>query len=93
VASSPEAAAGYGFIVMFVPYLSSAFVPVDTMPVWLRWVAGHQPLTPIIETIRALLFDTPVGAQGWIALGWCAGLLLLAIALTTVVFRRKAGRR
>jgi len=59
--SSPEAAAGYGFILMFLPYLSSAFVPVDTMPEWLQWVARHQPLTPIIETIRALLMGTEIG--------------------------------
>jgi ABC-2 type transport system permease protein len=92
-ASSPEAATGYGFIVMFVPYLSSAFVPVATMPVWLRWIAEHQPLTPIIETLRSLFFDAPVGSNGPIALAWCLGLLLVAVALSVVVFRAKAGRR
>lgn len=92
-ASSPEAASGFGFIVLFVPYLSSAFVPVDTMPVWLRWVAGHQPLTPIIETLRSLLFDTEVGTNGAIALAWCLGLLLIAVVLSSVVFRARAGRR
>lgn len=92
-ASSPEAASGFGFIVLFVPYLSSAFVPVDTMPVWLRWVAEHQPLTPIIETLRSLLFGTEVGTNGAIALAWCLGLLLVSVVLSGLVFRARAGRR
>lgn len=92
-ASSPEAASGYGFIVMFVPYVSSAFVPIDTMPSWLQWVARNQPLTPIIETIRGLLTGAPVGGQGGIALAWCAGILLVAAVWTTIVFRAKSGRR
>ena len=57
-AGSPEAASGYGFIILFLPYLSSAFVPVDTMPTWLQWIAENQPVTPIIETIRGLLFGS-----------------------------------
>ena len=93
-ASSPDAANGYGFILMFLPYVSSAFVPVDTMPVWLRGVAEHQPLTPIIDTIRGLLLGTGIhGADGWWALGWCALILAIGIAGSTWLFRRKAGRR
>jgi len=91
--SSPEAAAGYGFILMFLPYLSSAFVPVDTMPEWLQWVARHQPLTPIIETIRGLLMGTEIGDAGWLALGWCGIILAVAIVWTSLLFRAKAGRR
>ncbi|MCS0499014.1 ABC transporter permease [Protaetiibacter mangrovi] len=92
-ASSPEAASGYGFFLMFLPYLSSAFVPVDTMPEWLRWIADNQPLTPIIETIRGLLLGTEIGADGWWAIGWCALILAVALVLTRVLFRAKAGRR
>jgi ABC-2 type transport system permease protein len=92
-ASSPEAASGYGFFLMFLPYLSSAFVPVDTMPQWLRPIAEHQPLTPIIETIRGLLLGTDIGGSGWWALGWCALILAVAVVLTRVLFRAKAGRR
>ena len=93
-ASSPDAANGYGFILMFLPYVSSAFVPVDTMPSWLRWVAEHQPLTPIIETIRGLLLGTGIhGADGWWALGWCALILAAGIVWSGWLFRRKAGRR
>ena len=92
-ASSPEAAGGYGFILMFLPYISSAFVPVDTMPEWLQWVAHNQPLTPIIETIRGLLMGTPIGDSGWLAVGWCALILVVAIVWASVLFRAKAGRR
>ena len=92
-AGSPEAASGYGFIILFLPYLSSAFVPVDTMPTWLQWIAENQPITPIIETIRSLLFGLPLGTQPWWAIGWCLGILLVAVAWGAWLFRRKAGRR
>jgi ABC-2 type transport system permease protein len=94
VASSPDAANGYGFILMFLPYLSSAFVPVDTMPTWLRGVAEHQPLTPIIETLRGMLLGTGIhGTDGWWALGWCALILAVGVVGSTWLFRRRAGRR
>lgn len=92
-ASSPEAASGYGFFLMFLPYISSAFVPVDSMPEWLQWVAENQPLTPIIETIRGLLLGTEIGNSGWLAVGWCAFILVVAVVLTRILFRAKAGRR
>src|SRR5690606_5191009 len=85
------AANGYGFFLMFLPYLSSAFVPVETMPEWLRPLAEHQPLTPIIETIRGLLLGTEIGQSGWWALGWCALILGVAVVLTRVLFRAEAG--
>lgn len=90
---SAEAANGYGFILLFLPYLSSAFVPVDTLPVWLRWIAEHQPVTPIIETIRALLTGTDAGSAPWFAVGWCVLILIIAMVWGAVMFRRKAGRR
>jgi len=92
-AGSPEAASGYGFIILFLPYLSSAFVPVATMPSWLQWIAENQPVTPIIETIRGLLFALPLGSQPWWAIGWCLGILLVSVAWGAWLFRRKAGRR
>ncbi|MET0672233.1 MAG: ABC transporter permease [Microbacterium pygmaeum] len=92
-AGSAEAASGYGFVILFLPYLSSAFVPVDTMPTWLQWIAENQPITPIIETIRSLLFGLPLGTQPWWALGWCIGILLIAMIWGAWLFRRKAGRR
>lgn len=92
-ASSAEAANGYGFILLFIPYISSAFVPIDKLPEWLRWVAENQPLTPIIETIRGLLIGTPLDSQPLWALGWCALILAIAVIWGAAAFRRKAGRR
>jgi ABC-2 type transport system permease protein len=90
-ASGPEAASGYGFIILFVPYLSSAFVPVDTMPPWLQWVSEHQPVTPIIETIRGLLTGSPIGSNAALAVVWCCGILAAAVMWSAWLFRRKAG--
>jgi ABC-2 type transport system permease protein len=91
--SGPEAAGGFGFILLFVPYVSSAFVPIDTLPTWLRWVAENQPLTPIIESIRSFLTGTDLGTSGWWALAWCGLILAIALVWSSVMFRRKAGRR
>ncbi|MEP6480902.1 MAG: ABC transporter permease [Rhodoglobus sp.] len=92
-AGSEGAASGYGFALLFLPYISSAFVPVSTLPSWLQWVAQHQPVTPIVETIRGLLMHTPLGNEPLYAVIWCAVILLIAVAWGTIMFRRKAGRR
>lgn len=86
---SPEAASGFTFFVMFLPYPSSAFVPVRTMPGWIHGFAEHQPVTPVIETIRGLLLGTPIGASGWQALAWCGGILAVSIAASGVLFGRR----
>ncbi|MGS2619597.1 ABC transporter permease [Micromonospora sp. LZ34] len=91
LARTPEAASGFTFLVMFLPYPSSAFVPVETMPSWLRGFADHQPVTPVIETLRGLLLDTPVGSAPARAVAWCLGILLVAVALSGVLFRRRVG--
>jgi len=90
VAGSPEAASSYGFFLLFLPYLSSAFVPVATMPTALRWFSEHQPITPITETMRSLL----VGGEGQpiAALVWCGLLLAAGVAWSTWAFARKARR-
>jgi ABC-2 type transport system permease protein len=92
-ASTPDAASGYGFILLFLPYVSSAFVPVATMPEWLQWIAENQPITPVIETIRALLLDTPLDDSAWWAVGWCLGIIVVSVVWGAWLFRRKAGRR
>ena len=89
VARSPEAANGFTFVVMFLPYASSAFVPVDTMPAAIQGFAQHQPVTPVIETLRGLLLGTPVGSNPWTALAWCAGILAVSVAASGVLFRRR----
>ena len=91
--SSPEAASGYGFILLFVPYLSSAFVPIETMPDWLQPIAKGNPLTPIIETIRGLLMGTDIGSQGWWAIGWIVLILAVAVLWSSWLFARRSGRR
>ena len=89
LAGSPEAASGFTFFVMFLPYPSSAFVPVATMPSWIQGFAEHQPVTPVIETIRSLLLGTPAGSSPWQALAWCAALLTVSITSAGVLFRRR----
>jgi len=89
LAKTPEAAGGFSFFVMFLPYASSAFVPIDTMPSWLHGFARNQPVTPVIETVRGLLLDQPVGDSAWLALTWCGGILAGSIALAAVFFRRR----
>ena len=92
-ASTPEAASGFGFILLFLPFLSSAFVPVETMPEWLQGAAENQPITPGIETIRSLLMGTPMGDAAWLAVAWCTGLIVVSVIWGAWLFRRKAARR
>ncbi|TDC63763.1 ABC transporter permease [Actinomadura sp. GC306] len=92
VAGSAEAANGYGFILLFLPYISSGFARVETMPGWLRPVAEHQPMTPVIDASRALLNGEAPGSALWTGLLWCAGLITLAVWLTAVIFPRKVAR-
>ena len=91
--ASPDAASGYGFVLLFLPYLSSAFVPVDTMPGWLQGFATHQPITPLIETIRGLLTGGGIAPEWPIAVLWCVGIILVAAVWGGWLFRRRAGRR
>jgi ABC-2 type transport system permease protein len=88
LARSPEAANGFTFFVMFLPYASSAFVPVDTMPSWIQGFAQHQPVTPVTETVRELLLGTGSG-DPWVALAWCGGILAVSIAASGVLFRKR----
>jgi ABC-2 type transport system permease protein len=74
---------------MFLPYPSSAFVPIDTMPSWIHGFADHQPFTPVIESMRGLLLGTPVGNAPWLAIAWCGGILLVAVAASGYLFRRR----
>lgn len=92
-AGSPEAANGYGFALLFLPYVSSAFVPVQSMPEWLQPVAAYQPITPIVDTIRGLLMGTPLDTEPWWAVGWCLAILAIAMVWGAWQFRRQAGRR
>lgn len=92
-AGSPDGASGYGFVLLFLPYLSSGFVPISTMPDWLQPVAEHQPITPLIESIRGFPMGSPDAGYTWTALAWCSGLIVVALVWGSWLFRRKAGRR
>jgi len=92
VASSAESASSFSFVILFLPYLSSAFVPVETMPRVLRGFAGHQPLTPVIETLRGLMTGTPVATAAWTAVAWFTTILLAAYTTARYLFDRRATR-
>jgi ABC-2 type transport system permease protein len=85
---SVEAAGAFSFFAMFLPYPSSAFVPIGTMPRWIRGFAEHQPATPVIESVRGLLLGQPVGARAFTATLWCGGILLASVLVCPVLFRR-----
>jgi ABC-2 type transport system permease protein len=89
LAKTPEGASGFTFFVMFLPYPSSAFVPIATMPAWIHGVAAHQPVTPVIETIRSLLLGTPAGTNPVQAVAWCCAILVASVALAGVFFHRR----
>ena len=89
LAGDPEVAAGFTFFVSFLPYPSSAFVPVETMPSWLQSIALHQPVTPVVESVRGLLLDLPVGAHAWQGLAWCGGIIAVSVVASAVLFRRR----
>jgi len=91
VSSGPEAANGFTFAIMFLPYVSSAFVPPESMPRVLEWIATHQPVTPVTDTVRAWLIGAP-GGQPLVAVAWCAGLLVVARLTAAWLFRRRAAR-
>jgi ABC-2 type transport system permease protein len=86
--ASPDAAQGLAFFLLFLPYLSSGFVPPDTLPSALRAFAEHQPITPIVETLRALLTNGTAD-QALVATAWLAGLLLIGVTLSTATFTRR----
>jgi ABC-2 type transport system permease protein len=88
-AKSVDGAAAFAYPLIFLPFISSAFVPTASMPGPVRAFAENQPVTSIVDTIRALFEQQPVGGDIWIALAWCVGVLLIAFALAMVVYRRK----
>ncbi|HET8987759.1 MAG TPA: ABC transporter permease, partial [Humibacillus sp.] len=88
-AKSVDGVSGFSYPLIFLPFISSAFVPTEGMPPPVRWFAEHQPVTPIVNTIRNLFAGQPVGSDGLIALAWCVGLLLVAYVLAMRTYRSK----
>lgn len=89
-AKSVEGATAFSYPLIFLPFISSAFVPTDSMPTVVRAFAENQPVTSIVEAIRALLSEQPVGNEIWIALAWCVGILIIAYLFAMRAFNRKA---
>jgi ABC-2 type transport system permease protein len=88
---SLEAAQWVGFVVIFpLTFVSSAFVPLNTLPTGLRIFAENQPLTHVIDTMRALLVGTPLDNSGLLAVVWCVAIIIISVPLTTWMFKRRA---
>src|SRR5215216_7347350 len=88
-ATSADGASAFSYPLVFLPFISSAFVLTDTMPAPVRAFAEHQPVTSIVNTIRDLFAQRPVSTDIWIALAWCLGILIVAYALATATYHRK----
>jgi ABC-2 type transport system permease protein len=88
-AKSVDGASAFSYPLIFLPFVSSAFVPTNTMPGPVRAFAEHQPVTSIVDAIRNLLAGQPVGTGIWIALAWCVGILVAAYVIAMAIYRRK----
>jgi ABC-2 type transport system permease protein len=93
LAKSVEAVQWVSFVFIFpLTFASSAFVPTDSMPTWLRLFAENQPVTHVINAIRALIVGTPIGNHGWWAAAWSVGILAISVPLSARLFRRHASK-
>ncbi|MEU7648073.1 ABC transporter permease [Streptomyces huasconensis] len=89
VSPNGEAAGNNAVPLVILPFISSAFVPVDAMPGWFQPVAEYQPFTPAIETVRGLLLGSEIGHNGWLTLAWCLGLAVLGYYWSKSLFTRE----
>lgn len=86
-----EGSTAYSYPLIFLPFISSAFVPTETMPKVIRAFAENQPVTSIVDAVRALLYKGTVGNEIWIALAWCVGITVIAYFFASRVFKSKLG--
>lgn len=89
-AKSVDGAGAFSYPLIFLPFISSAFVPTESMPSVVQAFAENQPVTSIVETLRSLLSEQPVGNNIWVALAWCVGIMLAAYFFAMRVYKRKA---
>lgn len=89
ISKSVEGASGLLMPLFILPFLSSGFAPVDTMPGGIRWFAAMQPMTPMIDSLRALTLDIPLGNSLWLALTWCIVLSIVMFAVSMRIYTRK----
>ncbi|WGG44775.1 ABC transporter permease [Rossellomorea sp. DA94] len=90
-ADSMEGATAYSYPLIFLPFISSAFVPTETMPTVVRVFAENQPVTSIVNAIRALLYEGTVGSDIWIALAWCVAIMVISYFIAGRIFKRQLG--
>ena len=88
-AKTVDGASGFSYPLIFLPFISSAFVPTASMPGPVRWFAQYQPVTSIVNTIRDLFTGAPIGTDIWIALAWLVGILIVAYAFAMGIYRRR----
>jgi ABC-type polysaccharide/polyol phosphate export systems, permease component len=89
-AKSADGVSAFSYPLIFLPFISSAFVPTASMPGPVRAFAENQPVTSIVDAIRSLLARQPVGSDIWIALAWCLGILIVAYIFAMLAYKRKA---
>jgi len=89
ISKTPEGSSGLMFPLFILPFVSSGFAPPETLPTAIRWFAELQPMTPIIDSIRALMLGLPLGNNLWIALAWCLGIIIVVYATMTQIFKKK----
>jgi ABC-2 type transport system permease protein len=83
-----DGASAFSYPLIFLPFISSAFVPTASMPGPVAWFAQYQPVTPIVNSIRDLFTGRPVGSDIWIALAWLVGFLVVAYVFAQVIYRK-----
>jgi ABC-2 type transport system permease protein len=88
-ATSVDGAGAFAYPIILLPFISSAFVPTESMPSAVRAFAENQPVNSIVESIRMLLSDQPVGNDIWVALAWCVGIMLVAYFFAMLVYKKR----
>ncbi|MEY8298079.1 ABC transporter permease [Emergencia timonensis] len=89
ISKTVEGATGLLFPLFILPFMSSGFAPVDTLPSGIGWFAAIQPMTPMIDSLRALTFDLPLGNRLWLTLAWCMALGIVSFAVSMRTYNRK----
>ena len=89
-AKSADGAGAFSYPLIFLPFISSAFVPTESMPSGVRAFAENQPVTSIVDAIRSLLARQPVGNEIWVALAWCVGIMLVAYLFAMRIYKKRA---
>ena len=89
LSKTAEGAGGLMFPLFILPFVSSGFAPTETMNRWLGWFANHQPMTPVIDSVRGLMLGFPLGNEVWLALAWCVGIAIGAFVLAVRIYKNK----